>query len=43
MLHKDAPPASDIGRNANVVIAVVVAGAALYWLRGPRSEKRLPR
>jgi hypothetical protein len=32
MQHKDAPPASNTGRNADVVIAVVVVGAALYWL-----------
>lgn len=34
MPQKDAPAPSSTSRNADVVIAVVVTGAALYWLRG---------
>ncbi len=34
MSPPDVPAASPTSRNADVVIAVVVAGAALYWLRG---------
>jgi predicted PurR-regulated permease PerM len=34
MSDQASPPPARTERNANVLIAVVVAGAALYWLRG---------